>query len=92
MINSNVIVHFIESDSVDDIPTKINNKDYAYSKKIEIPNAVNSTHNNMTSLILYFNLDNMTLSGKYYLYIEVVDDPNQHGNDYIMNKIVLINK
>ena len=91
-IKSNVIVHFIESDSVDDIPTKINNKDYAYSKKIEIPNAVNSTHNNMTSLILYFNLDNMTLSGKYYLYIEVVDDPNQHGNDYIMNKIVLVNK
>lgn len=91
-IKANVIVHFIESDSVDDIPTKINNKDYAYSKKIEIPNTINSTHSNITSLILYFNLDNMTLSGKYYLYIEVVDDPNQHGNDYIMNKIVLINK
>ena len=91
-IKSKVIIHFIESDSIDDIPTKINNEDYAYSKKIEIPNAINSTHNNITSLILYFNLDNMTLSGKYYLYIEVVDDPNQHGNDYIMNKIVLVNK
>lgn len=91
-IKANVIIHFIESDSIDDIPTKINNEDYAYSKKIEIPNAINSTHSNITNLILYFNLDNMTLSGKYYLYIEVVDDPNQHGNDYIMNKIVLVNK
>ena len=89
--NANVIIHFIEADSIDDIQTKINNKNYAYSKEIEIPNSINSTHNNITSLILYFNLDNMTLSGKYYLYIEV---PVQKisANDYIMNKIVLVNK
>lgn len=88
-INPDIIIHFIQADSIDDIQTKISNKDYAYSKQIQIPNSINSTHSNITSLILYFNLDNMTLSGEYYLFIEV---PATGGNDCIMNKIVLINK
>ena len=82
-------INFVQADSVDDIETKINNNDFAYSQQIQIPNTINSTHDNLTKLILYFNLENIALSGNYYLYINT---PYTSGNDAIMNKIVIINK
>ena len=88
-INPIVNINFVQADSVDDIETKINNNDFAYSQQIQIPNTINSTHDNLTKLILYFNLENIALSGNYYLYINT---PYTSGNEAIMNKIVIINK
>ena len=88
-INPIVNINFVQADSVDDIETKINNNDFAYSQQIQIPNTINSTYDNLTKLILYFNLENIALSGNYYLYINT---PYTSGNDAIMNKIVIINK
>ena len=88
-INPTVNINFVQADSVDDIETKINNNDFVYSQQIQIPNTINSTHDNLTKLILYFNLENIALSGNYYLYINT---PYTGGNDAIMNKIVIINK
>ena len=88
-INPIVNINFVQADSVDDIETKINNNDFAYSQQIQIPNTINSTYDNLTKLILYFNLENIALSGNYYLYINA---PYTSGNEAIMNKIVIINK
>lgn len=88
-INTTLNINFIQADSVDDIETKINNNDFAYTQQIQFPNTINSTHDNLTKLILYFNLENIALSGNYYLYINT---PHTGGNEAIMNKIVIINK
>lgn len=88
-INTTLNINFIQADSVDDIETKINNNDFVYSYQIQFPNTINSTHNNLTKLILYFNLENIALSGNYYLYINT---PHTGGNEAIINKIVIINK
>ena len=88
-INTTLNINFIQADSVDDIETKINNNDFAYTQQIQFPNTINSTHDNLTKLILYFNLENIALSGNYYLYINT---PHTGGNEAIINKIVIINK
>lgn len=88
-INPTLNINFVQADSVDDIETKINNNDFVYSQQIQFPNSINSTHDNLTKLILYFNLENIALSGNYYLYINT---PYTGGNEAIMNKIVIINK
>lgn len=89
-INTTLNINFIQADSVDDIETKINNNDFVYSYQIQFPNTINSRHNDITKLILYFNLDSIALSGNYYLYINTPYTTG--GNEAIMNKIVIINK
>lgn len=88
-INPTLNINFVQADSVDDIETKINNNDFAYSQQIQFPNTINSKHNDITKLILYFNLDGIALSGNYYLYINT---PYTTGNEAIINRIVIINK
>jgi len=88
-INTTLNINFVQADSVDDIETKINNKDFVYSEQIQFPNSINSKHNDITKLILYFNLDNIALSGDYYLY---VNTPYTGGNEAVINKIIVINK
>lgn len=89
-ISPAINVNFIQADSIDEIQTKISNNDFAYSKQISFPNSINSTYNNITSLILYFNMNDISsLSGNYYLYFGI---PATGGNEAVMNKISIINK
>lgn len=78
-INPTIHFNFIQADSVDDIPTKIENSDFILTKDVSVPNSMNNNK------IFY---DFSIASGEYYLYVSL---NSTGGNEAITNYISILN-
>ena len=80
-INPAVKLHFIAADSIDEIPTKIANQDYAYTLDILVSNTSNGKG-------MFFEATDAPI-GTYYLFF---DTPTATGgNEAILNYLGLMN-
>lgn len=78
-INPTIHFNFIQADSVDDIPTKIENSDFILTKTVSVANSMNNNK------IFY---DFSIAPGEYYLYISL---NSTGGNEAITNYISILN-
>lgn len=78
-INPTIHFNFIQADSVDDIPTKIENSDFILTKTVSVANSMNNNK------IFY---DFSIAPGEYYLYVSL---NSTGGNEAITNYISILN-
>lgn len=78
-INPTIHFNFIQADSVDDIPTKIENGDFILTKDVSVANSMNNNK------IFY---DFSIAPGEYYLYVSL---NSTGGNEAITNYISILN-
>lgn len=84
-INPYININFIQADSVDELPTKIANSDFVYSKQIQVSPLTNSSVSGGIKKSFY-ELNNISL-GEYYIYLEI---PATGGNEAILNNITIM--
>ena len=80
-INPTIEVAFISANSISEIPTKIANRDYAWSTQCTLSASQNDTD-------FYLPCYNVP-SGVYYIFIRVNSDPG--GNERIIKKMRIVN-
>lgn len=78
-INPTIHFNFIQADSVDDIPTKIENNDFILTKTVSVANTMNNN-----KIFYEFSI----APGEYYLYVSV---NATGGNEAITNYISILN-
>lgn len=76
-ITPTINIKLIQADSVDEIPTKIQNSDFVYQKSVTF----NSTTNSQPT---FFELNDLPI-GEYYLFIGIPDTIG--GNDATLSKL-----
>lgn len=85
-ITPSIIIHLIKADSIDLIPDKIQNKDYAYTKQVTISSSNNTTIAQDERKNVFFEIK--ATPDEYYLYIEI---PATGGNEAVFNRIAILN-
>ena len=78
-INPTIHFNFIQADSVDDIPTKIENNDFILTKTVSVANTMNNN-----KIFYEFSI----APGEYYLYVSL---NATGGNEAITNYISILN-
>lgn len=79
-ISPSVTFNFISADSIDEIPTKISNADYAYTKSLTLSPSYNSSK-------IVFGIEDCPV-GEYY--IQIVSPTATGGNDAILQYLSFI--
>lgn len=78
-INPTIHFNFIQANSVDDIPTKIENNDFILTKTVSVANTMNNNR-------IFYELN--IAPGEYYLYVSL---NATGGNEAITNYISILN-